>query len=224
MIGSNSMKQFGSLRWIGLFLLVGLVTFSVATIIAEPFEQETPESLYAAITSNMAMYQTVNMLATIGLVLVLTGFFLLTFRILPKSRSIAMLCFLLFAAATVFWMAEIFGRLTTTATSAQSAPRVSAQSGIGIGFDFFFLGFFITALVGTTLLVWGLGKAGVLSDRIAAIASLVVLTSGIVAAIFYPWVGGVERVFFYPLVLVVLPLAIYLLLVRRRQPVIGLAG
>jgi hypothetical protein len=214
------MKQISSLRLVGLLLLIGLVTFSVATIIAEPFEQETPEGLYAAIASNIAMYQTVNLLATIGLILVLIGFFLLTFRILPESRSLAMLCFLLFAAALVFWMVEVIGRLTTTAAAAQSTPGLSAPSGIGIGFDLFFLGFFIAALVGTALLVWGLGKVGVLSYRMAAMASLVVLVSGIVATIFYPWVGGVERVFFYPLVLVVLPLAIYLL-VRRRQPVIS---
>lgn len=133
-----------------------------------------------------------------------------------------MLCFLLFAAAPVFWMIEIIGRLTTTASAAQSPPGLGAPSGIGIGFDLFFLGFFIAALVGTALLVWGLGKVGVLSYRMAAMASLVVLVSGIVATIFYPWVGAVERVFFYPLVLVVLPLAIYLL-VRHRQSELGLA-
>lgn len=64
------MKQISSFRLIGLLLLIGLVTFSVATIIAEPFEQETPEGLYGAIASNTAMYQTVNLLATIGLLLV----------------------------------------------------------------------------------------------------------------------------------------------------------
>jgi hypothetical protein len=218
------MKQIGSLRWIGLLILVGTVIFSAATIIAEPFEQETPQALYAAVAANPATYRTVNILATIGLALLLLGFFRLAALIQSTSRSLYIACLVLLSVAFIFWMIEASVRLTKVAADSQAAAGGSNPTGgAGIGFDLFFLGFFIAALVGTALLMWGLGRAGALSARIAMLASAVVLVSGIVAAIFYPWVGGVERVFFYPLFIVVLPLAIFLL-VRRRQPAAIPAG
>jgi hypothetical protein len=212
------MKQVGSLRAIGLLLLVGILTFSAATIIAEPFEQETPQALYSAISSNLALYRIVNLLGTIGMVLILISFFLLALLVLPVSRSLFYACVILFSAALIFWMAEIISRLASTTSSAQLAMAgAEPPNNLGIGFDPLFLGFFITALSGAALLVWSLGKAGILAIRTAAIGSFLVLASGIVAALFYPSVGGVERVMFYPLVLVFLPLAIFLI-VKRPQP------
>ena len=218
------MEQVGSSRWVGLLLLIGVVAFSIATIIAEPFEQATPEGLYTAIASNLSLYRTVNILSTIGMALLLIGFFLLALRVRSASGSLFVTFIGLFSAALIFWIAEIIARLTSTSASAQAAGAgLATRSGIGIGFDPLFLGFFAAALAGAALLVWGLGKAGVLSFRTAAISSLIVLASGIVAAIFYPWVGGVERVMFYPLFLVILPLAIFFL-IRRRQPAVVMGG
>jgi hypothetical protein len=219
------MEHTRSLRWVGLLLLAGVVVFSIATIIAEPFEQESATELYNAIAANVSLFRTINLLATVGVILLLAGFFLLAAYVRQAGRLLFVAFVALLAVGALLWAVEVFARITTTVSSAQAIASggnqpSSLRAGMGVGFDPVFLGFLIFELGGIAVLVWSLGRAGLLSSRWALIGALVVVVSGVAAALFYPWVGGVERALFYPLFLVVLPLALYFLI---RRPALAAA-
>jgi len=217
------MQRIQLLRWSGLSLLLGTIIYAVASIIAEPFEQETATSLYQMIGQEVAQYRLVNALSLIGMILLLAGFYLLT-RLMPEAnRRLVTLGLALFGVATALWAAEVIGRLTITTSAAQevnaggAAPTAFPQT-IGVGLEPLFLAFLLTALAGIALLVWLAGDVGLVNRLLARVGAALTIVGGIVAAITYPWVGGIERALFYPLVIVVLPLAVVLLIRGFRQP------
>jgi len=69
----------------------------------------------------------------------------------------------------------------------------------------------VLKLVGIAALIWGLGDVGMLSSDLTRAGVVVLVASGVFTAKEYPFLGGVERILFYPLVGVVLPLALILL-------------
>lgn len=73
------------LRGTGMLLLLGVILFSVATIVAEPFEQVTPLGLYQAIAQYGATYQLVNYLAGLGFVLFVAALALVA-RPIPRPQ------------------------------------------------------------------------------------------------------------------------------------------
>jgi hypothetical protein len=211
-------------RWAGLLLAVGTILFSLATILGEPFEQDTVSSLLGTIASNSALYTTVNLLATVGFVVIIVGFALLTLlaqggRMARPRLQVTGLGLLVAAAA--FWLVEVVARFGLAASGTSSPVTGGNETGLlatplGTGLNAVFLAFLVLALAGLAALVWGLGDNQVLPRRLAHLGSGLVIVSGILAVLFYPWVGEVERALFYPLVLVVLPAAVYLLLRRQR--------
>lgn len=210
------------LRWAGLLLLVGVVIFGVAMIAADPFEQETARSLYEAIATNGTQYYAVNLLAAAGIGTLLGGFVVLARRIQAANRPLISVGLVLLSAATILWITEVVVRLTSTVSIARavvggSPPPATFPGTIGVGLEALLLAFLVTALAGLAALVWGLGDARLVSARLARVGVMLIVTSGTIAAVTYPWVGGVERALFYPLILVLLPLAIMLLLRSRRR-------
>lgn len=192
-----------------------MIIFSAATIMAEPFEQEIPLGLYQAIAQNGTSFQVVNLLAALGIVLLTSAFALLA-RLLPQThRRLTMAGLTLLALATLLWLIEITVRLivtTETAHQVGSGPSVPTTfpANAGVGFEPLFVAFLATSLAGLAVLLWQFGQAGLLSKRWSSLGAGVTIASGSIAAITYPWVGGVERALFYPFVLVLLPLANFL--------------
>ena len=212
------MLRTGSLRWIGILLLLGVILFAAATIAAEPFEQEAPLGLYQAIAQNSAQFQSVNLLAGLGLTLLVLALVALARLISPPERRLAVG---LLALGALLWLIEVFGRITTTVATARqveagSVPPSTFPANLGVGLEPLFVAFLATTLAGLAILLWRLGEAGLLSRRWSRIGAGVVVASGGIAALTYPWVGGIERALFYPLVLVYLPLAIFLIVRRQR--------
>ena len=91
------------------------------------------------------------------------------------------------------------------------APPARFPQTIGVGLEFLFIAFLVTALIGIAALLWGLGEAGIFSLNLTRAGVVVLVASSVFAAREYPWVGAVERILFYPFVGVVLPLALMLL-------------
>lgn len=212
-------------RWAGLLLVAGTILFSLATILGEPFEQETVSSLVGAIAAHSALYTGVNLLATVGFVTIIVGFMLLTLVPRPDRMARARLPVTglrLLVGAAAFWLVEVVARFGLAGSGPGIPVTGDAASGmfttpLGAGLNIVFVCFLVLALAGLAMLVWGLGDDQVLPARAARLGAGLVIVSGILAAFFYPWVGVVERALFYPLVLVVLPAAIYLLLGRPRS-------
>lgn len=125
----------------------------------------------------------------------------------------------LLAFATLFWLIEVVGRITITSGTASrinvgAALPTTFPANLGIGFEPLFVAFLVTTLGGLAILFWQMESAGLLARQLNFLGAGVLVASGSIAALTYPWVGGVERALFYPFVLVLLPFAISLL-VRR---------
>src|SRR5688500_8368875 len=122
------MRLTHNLRWIGTILLVGVIGYAVALIASEPFEQETPQALYRAISENVAQWQFINGLATVSLIVVAVAFWLLT-RALPRTRPpLIRLGRLLFGLAVILWLVEATLRMTTTVSIAADVTRGATQT------------------------------------------------------------------------------------------------
>lgn len=211
------------LRWTGMLLLLGVILFSVATIVAEPFEQVTPLGLYQAIAQYGATYQLVNYLAGLGFVLFVAALALVARPIPRPQRRLTLAGLSLLAIATLLWLVEVIGRMTVTTTTARqisagAAVPTTFPAILGVGLEPLFVAFLAASLAGLALLLWQLGEAGLFPKRLGLVSAVVIIASGSIAALTYPWVGGDERALFYPLVLVLLPLAFFLLLRRRPRP------
>lgn len=219
------MRDKSRTRWAAVVLVAGTILFSLATILGEPFEQTSVSSLVDAVTANRPLFIGVNLLATVGLVVVVVGFALLTTpgRADGTARQRAYGIGLgLMVAAMVFWVTEVVFRLRLAYTGAGSTvpggdDPILLTTRVGVGWNAIFLIFLALALAGIAVLVWGLGDAQMIPLRLARLGAGLVIGSGVLAALFYPWVGEVERALFYPLVLVVMPIAIYLLLRQHRS-------
>lgn len=210
-----------SLRSTGILLLLGVIIFSAGTIVAEPFEQETAAGLYQAIAQNGSSFLVVNLLVGLGFILVVLAFWLLISNLSTTHRRKANTGFILLIIATALWLLEIIARLTLTSSKANEVAAGSPipttfPANVGIGLEPLFIAFLITTLVGLAILLWQLGRAGLLSQRWSSIGAGMTVATGGIAAFTYPWVGGIERALFYPFVLVLLPLAISLLVRSRR--------
>jgi len=218
---SDNMIGSALSRSAALVLLIGVLLFCAGTIVAEPFEQVTSLELYRAIANNPSAYQLGNVLTAVGFLMLVAALWQLTsFMQQVNSSPIASARVLLILAAGV-WLAEIIGRSTlTTATAAKVAAGEPAPTAfpatVGIGLEPLFALFLLLALVGLALVVWRAGQIGLVGRRLSQLASLVTVASGAGAAVTYPWVGGVERALFYPLVLVFLPWSLVLLLRRPK--------
>lgn len=211
------MPRIRNLRWIGLIVLVGVIGYAVASIVSEPFERETAQQLYQAITENEGQWLFINGLATVGLVALFVGFLLMTHALPGIDRRLSAWGLALFSFAVILWLIEAVLRITTTVSTAADVvaggtlPTAFPQS-VGVGLEMLFLAYLATALGGIALLVWSLGQSNLMPAWVAYAGAALTVVSGVVAAATYPWVGGVERTLFYPLVLVALPLSVWLLI------------
>lgn len=210
------MEYLGQHREIGILLMMGLFCFGGAAFAAEPFGHVAALSLYKAIHKHGERYRQVNLLATAGVILLFGGFVLLSRLTWPANPSITVLGLTLLGLATVLWLVEVGARMTTTMATAQDvmrgvAPPARFPQTIGVGLEFLFIAFLVTALIGIAALLWGLGEAGIFSLNLTRAGVVVLVASSVFAAREYPWVGAVERILFYPFVGVVLPLALMLL-------------
>ncbi|MEX2029558.1 MAG: hypothetical protein WD906_01090 [Anaerolineales bacterium] len=215
------MPHTRSVRWKGILLLLGVILFAVATIAAEPFEQESPLGLYQAIAENSTQFQFVNLLAGLGFIVLLIALVALGRLTPPHERRLAMAGLGLLGLGALLWLIEVFGRVTTTVATARqveagSVPPTTFPANLGVGLEPLFVAFLVTTLAGLAILLWHMGEAGLLSRRWSRVGAGVVVASGGIAALTYPWVGGIERALFYPFVLVLLPLAVSLIVRRHR--------
>ncbi len=217
------MFSISSLRRAGALLFLGVVLFSAATIAAEPFEQETAIELYQAIAQNGKTYQIINYLALLGFVMVIAGVLHLILKISQIDRRLKIASMILLGVAALLWLAEIIGRLTITTNTASQIGQGAViparfPANLGVGLEPLFVAFMATTLGGLAVWLWQLGQVNLLSKRVSRASAFVVIVSGTIAALTYPWVGGVERALFYPFVLVLLPLSIFLLAQRAPRP------
>lgn len=215
------MWPFSQFRWAGLLLIVGVVVFSVAVVAAEPFEREAAVPLYTAIAEHTALYGWLNTLTLAGMVILLTGFILIARSMWPTYDARVTASITLLGLAAVLWLVEVIARGTVTVSIARTVvggavPPAMFPETIGVGLEALFLAFLTTALAGLAGLIWSLGAAGIVSSRLAGLGAALSVISGSVAAVTYPWLGAVERTLFYPLVVVILPLGIFLI-VRNPQ-------
>lgn len=219
------MLDRNTLRWAGLLLAAGISLIALAAIFGAPFEQATVSALREAIAARPGLYIGVNLLVTAGFMSIVLGFGTLALstpvgRAALPRQPLAGLGLLVAAAA--LWMLEVVFRFVAADSGAGIPVTGASESGLlgmplGTGFNPVFLAFLAAALAGLAVLVWGLGDEGVLPRRLARVGALLVVLSGGLAVRLIPWVGAVEHALFYPLVLVVLPTAAYLLLRRQRR-------
>lgn len=210
------MQYFSHPQGIGTLLLLGIILFTGAAFAAEPFGHVGSASLYKAIHLHGARYRQVNLLATAGVILLFAGFVLLARLTWAANQPINTIGITLLGAAIVLWLVEVGFRITSTVTTARDvmrgvAPPARFPQTIGVGFEFLFIAFLVTALIGIAALIWGLGEAGIFSLNLTRAGVVILVASSVFAAREYPWVGAVERILFYPFVGVVLPLALMLL-------------
>lgn len=209
------------LRWIGFILLIGVFGYAIASIASEPFERETPQALYLAISVNVAQWRFINGLVSVSLMVLLVGFWLLT-RALPRTQPrLILMGLLLFGLAVILWLVEATFRMTTTVSIAADVTNgairpITFPGTIGVGLEILFLAYLTTVLGGMAVLLWGISHAGVAPPLIAYGAAALTILSGSMAAATYPWVGGVERAVFYPVVAVWLPLSVWLIIRGNR--------
>lgn len=198
-----------------------MIAYAVASIASEPFERETAKDLYLAITQNEGQWRFINGLAAVGLVVLFIGFLLIARALPDLDRRLSGWGLTLFGVAVGLWFAEAVLRLTTTVSvatavvSGDAVPTTFPQT-VGVGRELLFLAYLASALGGIALLVWSLRRSGLVSPWIAHAGAGLTVISGLLAAAIYPWVGGVERALFYPLVVVGLPLSIWLIIRGNR--------
>lgn len=216
------MKRLLILRRIGYLLFAGVVIFTAATIICEPFKQDSLSGLYQEIALNTALYRGVNLISTVGILLILTGLVALAWQIRKASDWMFPTTTALLAISGAFWLAEVIARLTVTTAYARAIVETGnllapPHFHLGVGFDPLIINSLIWAVCGVALIVWGLSRVCFLPGNIAAAGPAAVVLGGILPAFFYPWIGAVERAMIYPLALVVLPLALLLIFQKRRK-------
>jgi hypothetical protein len=211
-----------TLRSAGLLLSTGISLFGLAAIAGEPFQQATVTALQDAIRANPARYVGSNLLATAGFMIIIVAFGALTLNARAARPRLHLAGLGLLVAAAAFWMLEVVFRLGLASTSAGIPVTGAGGAGalgapLGAGFNPVFLAFLASALAGLAILVWGLGEDRVLPRRLARAGAAFLILSGVLAALYFPWVGAAERVLYYPLVFIVVPAAAHLLLPRRRR-------
>lgn len=205
-----------------LLLAGGVVVFGAAAVAGDPYERKTPESLYAAIASDVPRYQRLNALATAGVAAVLAGFLGLASATRRANGAATAVGVAALVMGGLLWLAEASLRANSTARAARAVQQGASPPGafpeaVGVGQEPLFRASLSALLAGMAALVWALGDAGLVPRRIARLGAAVAVGSGAVAAATYPFIGAVERILFYPLVAVVAPLALWLLARGFRQ-------
>lgn len=210
------MQYIGHFQEIGILLLLGIGLLGWAAFAANPFEHATVVPLYTAIHQYGARYRWVNLLAAAGVIILFVGFGALAWLLQRDSQPMIMIGIVLLGIAAILWVIEVTIRITTTTATARDVvqgltPPLRFPKTIGIGLEALFIAFLVLKLVGIAALIWGLGDIGMLSSDLTRAGVVVLVASGVFTAKEYPFLGGVERILFYPLVGVVLPLALILL-------------
>lgn len=213
------MQYFNELQNVGLLLCLGLGCLWGAANLAHPFVQADMVTFYRAIHQNRTRYWRMNLLFTAAVLALISGFGLLARQTWHANPALTMLGLGLLAAAVFFWLAQFTLRLTATTAVANQVysgdkPPVTFPANIGAGFDYIFLAFQICLLVGMAALLASLGDAGMISPLMTRAGIVVLVASGVFATRQYPWLGGVERVLFYPVASVIVPLGLWFLMGR----------
>ncbi len=210
------MQYIGHFQEIGIVLLVGIGLMGWASFAANPFEHATALPLYTAIHQHGARYRWVNLLAAAGVIVLYIGFGALAWLLPRTNQPMITIGITLVGVAAFLWVIEVIMRITTTTATAREVvqgltPPIRFPHTIGVGLEALFIAFLVLKLVGIAALIWGLGDVGMLSSDLTRAGVVVLVASGVFTAKEYPFLGGVERILFYPLVGVVLPLALILL-------------
>ena len=172
--------------------------------------------LYTAIHQYGARYRWVNLLAAAGVIILFVGFGTLAWLLQRDSQLMITIGIVLLGIAAILWVIEVTIRITTTTATAREVvqgltPPLHFPQTIGIGLEALFIAFLVLKLIGIAALIWGLGDVGMLSSDLTRAGVVILVAIGVFTAKEYPFLGGVERILFYPLVGVVLPLALILL-------------
>lgn len=211
------MHYFGELRNVALLLFLGIGFFCSAAFLANPFQHADAVAFYRAIHKYRVRYWRMNLLHTVAVLALVAGFGLLARQTWHTNQPLTMLGLGLLAVATLLWLLQFWLRLTATITVAHQVfagvkPPVTFPQNIGAGFDRLFLAFQICLLVGIAAVLGGLGDAGMISLLMTRLGIVILIASGVYTTREYPWLGGVERVLFYPMATVIVPLGLWFLM------------
>lgn len=214
------MQYLNELRNVGLLLCLGLGCLWGAANLAQPFVHADAVAFYRAIHQNRTRYWRMNLLFTAAILALITGFGLLARQTWHANQSLTLLGLGMLIAALFFWLSQFTLRLTATTTVANrvydgTKPPHHFPENIGAGFDYLFLAFQGCLLVGMAALLASLGDAGLISSLMTQIGIVVLIASGVFTTRQYPWLGGVERVLFYPIATVIVPLGLWFLMGNR---------
>ncbi|MEZ4733446.1 MAG: hypothetical protein R3E79_40640 [Caldilineaceae bacterium] len=202
---------------VALLLFVGIGFFYSAAFLANPFQHADAVAFYRAIHKYRTRYWRMNFLHTLAILVLIGGFGLLARQTWQANQPLTMIGLGLLAVAALLWLLQFGLRLTATTAVANQVfagnkPPATFPSNIGAGFDYLFLAFLCCFLVGMAAVIGGLGEAGMISPFMTRIGIVVLIASGVFTAREYPWLGGVERVLFYPMASVIVPLGLWFLL------------
>lgn len=212
-----NVSYFTELRNVGLLLCLGIGCLWGAANLAQPFVHADVVTFYRTIHQNRTRYWRMNLLFTIAILALIGGFGLLARQTWQANPPLTFVGLGLLTAAMFFWLAQFSLRLTATTAIANQVyrgnkPPVHFPANIGAGFDYLFLAFQICLLVGMAALLASLGDAGFISPLMTRVSIVVLIASGVFSTRQYPWLGGVERVLFYPIASVIVPLGFWFLM------------
>jgi hypothetical protein len=210
---------FTELRNVGALLCLGIGCLWGAANLAQPFVHADVVTFYRAIHQNRSRYRRMNLLFTAAILALITGFGLLARQIWQANQALTLLGLGFLTAALFFWLAQFTLRLTATTAIANQVyggnkPPATFPANIGAGFDYLFLAFQICLVVGMAAVLASLGDAGLISPFMTRAGIVVLIASGVFATRQHSWLGGVERVLFYPIASVIVPLGIWFLMVK----------
>lgn len=215
-----NVQYLNELRNVGLLLCLGLGCLWGAANLAQPFVHADAVAFYRAIHQNRERYWRMNLLFTAAILALITGFGLLAQQIWHANQSLTLLGLGMLIAALFLWLAQFTLRLTATTAVANQVylgnkPPRNFPENIGAGFDYLFLAFQICLLVGMAALLASLGDAGMISPLMTRLGIVALIASGVFTTRQYPWLGGVERVLFYPIASIIVPLGFWFLMNGR---------
>lgn len=202
---------------VALLLLVGISFLYGAAFLANPFQHADAVAFYRAIHQYRVRYWRMNLLHTLAILALIGGFGLLARQTWHANQPLTILGLGLLAVAAILWLLEFGLRLTATTTTATlviagTKPPATFPYNIGAGFDYLFLAFLSCFLVGMAALIGSLGDAGMISPFMTRLGIIILIASGVYNMREYRWLGGVERVLFYPIASVTVPLGLWFLM------------
>ncbi|MBX3010955.1 MAG: hypothetical protein KF832_05585 [Caldilineaceae bacterium] len=210
-------SHLNTFHQVAVLFFLGIGCLYSAAFLASPFQHADAVTFYRAIHKNRVRYWRMNLLHTVAILVITSSFGLLAGQIWEANQPLTLLGISLLAAASLLWLIQCGLRLTATTTAANQVftgikPPATFPHNIGAGFDYLFLAFLGCFLVGMAAVLAGLGEAGMISPLMTRLGIVILIASGIFNIREYPWLGGVERVLFYPMASVILPLGLWFLL------------